>query len=92
MFTAAEQSYCSDKADSAQSYAGLFCLKEAAVKAVGIGFGKGIMPVDIEVSHDGNGAPFLIFHRAAIGAFEPYSVSASISHDGDYAVGIVQLL
>ena len=92
VFTAAEQSYCSGKADPEQSYAGLFCLKEAAVKAVGLGFGGGIMPEDIEVCHYDNGAPKLLFHRAAESVFEPYTVSASISHDGDYAVGIVELL
>ena len=92
VFTVEEQSYCNAKSDCAQSYAGLFCLKEAAVKAVGLGFGCGIMPTDIEVSHNENGAPVLLFHRAAIEAFAPHSVSASISHDGDYAVGIVELL
>lgn len=92
VFTAAEQSYCNAKADPAQSYAGMFCLKEAAVKAAGLGFGNGIMPADIEVLHGENGAPQLLFHHAAVSVYEQYSVSASISHDGDYAVGIVELL
>lgn len=91
VFTAAEQSYCNGKADRAQSYAGIFCAKEAAVKALGIGFGSGIMPSDIEVVHSENGAPMLNFYGGAAEKFKPYSSSVSISHDGDYAVAAVEL-
>lgn len=92
VFTAAEQSYCNGKADSAQSYAGIFCAKEAAVKALGIGFGCGIMPTDVEIVHAENGAPMLNFYGKAAELFAPYSGSVSISHDGDYAVAVVWLL
>lgn len=91
VFTAVEQSYCNGKANSAQSYAGMFCAKEAAVKALGIGFGGGVMPSDIEVAHSDNGAPMLNFFGAAAEKFKPYTASVSISHDGDYAIAAVEL-
>lgn len=92
VFTDAERRYCDSKPNKAQSYAGVFCAKEAAVKAVGIGFGNGIMPADIEVAHDKNGAPWLNFYGSAAELFKPYISSVSISHDGDYAVAAVELL
>lgn len=92
VFTATEQSYCNGKSNSAQSYAGIFCVKEAAVKALGIGFGSGVMPSDIEVMHGENGAPALNFYGGAVEKFKPYAASVSISHDGDYAVAAVELL
>ena len=91
VFTAAEQAYCRVRSDIAASYAGLFCAKEAAVKALGVGLGNGVMPSDIEVTHAPNGAPMLNFYRGAVKMFMPYSCSVSISHDGDYAVAAVEL-
>ena len=91
VFTAAEQAYCSSRSDRAASYAGLFCVKEAAVKALGVGLGSGIMPSDIEVTHAPNGAPMLNYYRGAVKMFMPYNSSVSISHDGDYAVAVVEL-
>lgn len=91
VFTAAEQAYCSSRSDRAASYAGLFCVKEAAVKALGVGLGNGIMPSDIEVTHAPNGAPMLNYYRGAVKMFMPYNSSVSISHDGDYAVAVVEL-
>ena len=92
VFTATEQSYCNGKANSPQSYAGIFCAKEAAVKALGIGFGSGVMPSDIEVVHSESGGPALNFYGGAVEKFRPYAASVSISHDGDYAVAAVELL
>lgn len=91
VFTPAEQAYCNGKHDRAQSFAGLFCAKEAAVKALGVGFGRGIMPTDIEVVHDDGGAPKLKFHGGATELFCGYAACVSISHDGDNAVAAVEL-
>lgn len=91
VFTAKEQAYCNGKPRPHESYAGLFCAKEAAVKAVKGGFGKGVMPIDIEVDHEDGGAPILIFHGGAISVFSKYDAEVSISHDGDYAVAVVML-
>lgn len=92
VFTAAEQRYCDGKPVPHVSYAGLFCAKEAAVKAIKRGFGKGIMPTDIEIEHDENGAPVLNARGNATSVFATYNADVSISHDGDYAVAVVMLL
>lgn len=92
VFTAAEREYCDERQHPAQSYAGVFCVKEAAVKAVGRGFGTGIMPIDIEVTHAQSGAPILVFHGTAAEIFDGYAASVSISHDGDHAVAAVELM
>ncbi len=91
VFTAEEQRYCDGKPNPSESYAGIFCAKEAAVKAIKSGFGKGIMPTDIEISHDGNGAPVLNAHGNAQNEFSGYCADVSISHDGEYAIAAVML-
>lgn len=92
VFTAAEQAYCSGRPDPAQSHAGIFCAKEAAVKAVKSGFFGGVRPTDIEVTHADNGAPQLMFYGRAVELFAGYTVDVSISHDGLYAIAAVQLI
>ena len=91
VFTERERAYCDRKSMSAQSYAGIFCAKEAAVKAIGCGFGRGIMPCDIEIDHTDKGAPFLRALGNAQEIFSQYKSYVSISHDGDYAVAAVEL-
>lgn len=92
VFTAAEREYCESKACPAASYAGIFCAKEAAVKALGCGFSGGIVPTDLEVAHDENGAPRLKISgeaaRLAIGC----EINVSVSHDGAYAVAAVEII
>lgn len=91
VFTVREIEYCESRPNPIESFAGLFCAKEAAVKAVKTGFGRGIMPGDIEISHDGNGAPILIAHGGAVDVFAGCKANVSVSHDGDYAVAAVLL-
>lgn len=91
VFTNSEREYCDAKPDRAQSYAGIFCAKEAAVKAVKCGFGGGVMPTDIEIGHDGYGAPTLTARGGAARFFDGRTASVSISHDGDYAVAVVMI-
>lgn len=91
VFTEAEREYCKSRAVPEQSYAGIFCAKEAAVKAVKQGFGA-ISPRDVEVLHSDNGAPRLRFYGNAVPFFAGCDVDVSISHDGEYAVAVVQVL
>lgn len=90
VFTENERLYCDSRPDPAMSYAGVFCAKEAAVKAFKGGFGNGIMPIDVEIVHTESGAPKVVLHGNAAqysdGIFE-----VSISHDGDYAVAVVSV-
>ncbi len=91
VFTETERKYCEGRSHPAASYAGIFCAKEAAVKALKRGFGGGIMPSDIEIDHDRRGTPiFKACGKAAI-LLSDYAVDVSISHDGDYAVAVVML-
>ena len=74
--------------------AGLFAAKEAAVKALGTGFARGIGLGQIEIGHDDLGAPLLHFHGAAAQYFRERGAQRallSISHERNYAVACVVL-
>jgi len=92
-FTEYEQAYLAGRKTAAQSAAGFFAAKEALVKALGTGF-IGLMPGDIGVRHDENGAPCyemgekLAQALAARGARRAF---LSISHDGDTAMAVALL-
>ena len=91
VFTEVERAYCDGRSHPSASYAGIFCAKEAAVKALKRGFGGGIMPSDIEIDHDNRGTPiFKACGKVAI-LLSGFNVDVSISHDGDYAVAAVML-
>ncbi|MDR1777183.1 MAG: holo-ACP synthase [Desulfovibrio sp.] len=74
--------------------AGRFAAKEAAVKALGTGFAKGIGPLQIEIFSDSLGAPMLSFSGRAAERLRSIGVIRSllsISHDRDTAVAFVVL-
>lgn len=76
VFTDNEVDYCK----TAESFAGIFAVKEAYFKALGTGIDKKLN--NIEVLHDEKGKP-------CINGVENCDVS--ISHDGDYAIAAVIL-
>ncbi len=85
MFTAAEQAYIRGKGVSAaQSMAGLFAAKEAALKAFGTGLS--IPLTDIEISHTDRGQPYAVLHgqAAALGG----QLRLSITHEAGMAAGM----
>jgi holo-[acyl-carrier protein] synthase len=49
IFTEREQAYCEQFKDKYERYAGRFAVKEAAMKALGTGWSRGVRWVDIEV-------------------------------------------
>lgn len=70
-----------------QSAAGLFCAKEALLKALGTGLG-GVDMRDIVIGHTPAGAPFYVMNgpvRAALERSDADSAFLSISHDGGIA-------
>ena len=81
IFDATEIEYCQQKKQSAQSFAGIFCLKEAYIKA------SGTKPhfKEIVVHHKPSGSPFLMVQGA------PILAHCSISHSGGNAIGLVVL-
>ena len=66
VYTQGERAYIEGRGrGAAQSAAAIFAAKEAAAKALGTGFSGGIMPEQIEVTHDALGAPHIALHGAA---------------------------
>jgi len=65
IYTPAEQAYCEKYRNKFERYAGRFAVKEAAMKALGTGWRKGIRWVDIEVERQKGGKPLLVLHGVA---------------------------
>jgi holo-[acyl-carrier protein] synthase len=59
IFTEKEKVYCEQFRDKYERYAGRFAVKEAAMKALGTGWSRGVRWVDIEVSRLRGGPPTL---------------------------------
>jgi phosphopantetheine--protein transferase-like protein len=58
-FTEYEIMYVSSTRRTTQSLAGIYCAKEAFLKALGVGIGGGINLNEIEIKHHENGKPYL---------------------------------
>jgi holo-[acyl-carrier protein] synthase len=66
VYTAGEQVYCDARGRGRlESYAARFAAKEAAMKALGTGWGQGIAFRDVEVVREGESAPYLVLHGEA---------------------------
>lgn len=91
-FAIEEQVYILSRgAFAAASMAGCFAVKEAFVKALGIGF-EGIQPKDVVILHRENGAPYLLPRESAKKALDiigAVTIHVSISHDNNYAIAFV---
>lgn len=92
VFTALERDYIARAEDAAPRAAGMWAAKEAAVKALGLGFSEGIAFHDITVDHDERGQPWLRlsgrFRELAPGLV---GSSLSISHCACHAMAAVLL-
>ncbi|GHV01143.1 holo-[acyl-carrier-protein] synthase [Clostridia bacterium] len=90
VFTDAEIGYYKTAGERPETLAGMYALKEAAAKALGTGF-RDFNLKEIEVTHDGLGAPRVRFLGGADGIFRltgAKSAECSISHERDYAVAV----
>lgn len=65
IYTPAERTYCERYRNKYERYAGRFAAKEAAMKALGTGWRRGIRWMDIEVTRQKGGKPSLELHGAA---------------------------
>lgn len=65
IYTPAERAYCEKYRNKYERYAGRFAVKEAAMKALGTGWRRGIRWMDIEVTRQKGGKPSLELHGAA---------------------------
>lgn len=92
IFTVAEIAYCERHRDKYERYAGRFAAKEAAMKALGTGWRRGVRWVDIEVKRLPGGRPTV----ALSGAAEQFAkkmqvthISVSITHEAGLAWAMV---
>jgi holo-[acyl-carrier protein] synthase len=59
IYTAREREYCERFKNKYERYAGRFAAKEAAMKALGTGWRRGVRWVDLEVVRETSGRPTL---------------------------------
>lgn len=96
VFLVSEQTYCEEKAEPLQHYAGRFAVKEAVTKAFGTGIGTAIGWRDVEVLRDpASGAPSVRLSARAqtlASARSAGAVLVSLAHTRHYATAHALLL
>ena len=88
VFTPAERAYCDARPDPAASYAARFAAKEAAMKALGAGWGR-VRFCEIEVSAAPGERPRLLLTGSALELSHGLGVERlhlSLTHEGDLAL------
>jgi holo-[acyl-carrier protein] synthase len=94
VFTQNEIRYCESKANRVERYAARFAAKEAAMKALGTGWKRGVTWRDVEVGRQPGGRPTLVFTgKAADFAAQLGTARAllSLSHTASEAIAQVIL-
>jgi holo-[acyl-carrier protein] synthase len=94
VFTPDEIRYCESKANKAERYAGRFAAKEAAMKAIGTGWNRGVTWQDVEVSRVPGGRPTITYHNKAAEFFRALGAvraHLSITHTAESAMAQVIL-
>jgi len=92
LFTPAEVSYCEQHKNRFERYAGRFAAKEAAMKALGTGWTRGVRWRDIEVTRESSGKPTLHLAGAArkiADGLGVQNISLTITHSGNLALAHV---
>jgi holo-[acyl-carrier protein] synthase len=92
LFTPAEVSYCEQYKNRFERYAARFAAKEAAMKALGTGWSRGVRWRDIEVTRQPSGKPTLQLAGAArqiADSLGVKNISLSITHSGNLALAQV---
>jgi holo-[acyl-carrier protein] synthase len=92
IFTPAEIAYCEKHRNRAERFAGRFAVKEAAMKALGTGWARGVRWVDIEVVREPSGKPTLKLSgaaRAIAGQLGVKNIAITITHVGNTALAQV---
>jgi len=90
IFTDAEWEYAGTRAERDRVLAARFAAKEAVLKALGTGWGRGISFRDVEVVGGGRSEPRLVLHAGAArrAASLGVSVAISLSHAGTTAAAV----
>jgi holo-[acyl-carrier protein] synthase len=71
--------------------AGFWAIKEAFSKALGVGIGSECSFHDITISKTAKGAPQIRVSQKILERFSITDISASITHDGEYAIAVVAI-
>lgn len=94
IFTPGEIRYCESKTNRVERYAARFAAKEAAMKALGTGWNRGVRWRDCEVARLPGQRPTMVFHGRA-GEFAAElgvkNAAISISHTTGQAIAQVIL-
>ena len=94
VFTPAERAFVERKKNRFERYAARFAAKEAAMKAIGTGWKRGVTWQDIEVTNLPSGKPTLRFSGKAAEFAERLgvkSVALSMAHTSEMAIAEVIL-
>jgi holo-[acyl-carrier protein] synthase len=92
IFTPSEIAYCRKHRNCAERFAGRFAAKEAAMKALGTGWARGVRWVDIEVVREPSGKPTLKLSgatRTIADQLGVKNIAVTITHDGNTALAQV---
>jgi len=71
---------------------GFWAIKEAFSKALGTGIGKECSFHDIRIYKTQEGAPKLSLAKHLVEKFQILDTAISITHDGEYAIGVVSIV
>jgi holo-[acyl-carrier protein] synthase len=92
LYTPAEVAYCESHRNKFERYAGRFAAKEAAMKALGTGWRRGVRWRDIEIIREPSGKPSLALKGAAkriADSLGVKNISVTITHSGNLALAEV---
>jgi holo-[acyl-carrier protein] synthase len=92
LFTPAEVAYCERHKNRYERYAARFAAKEAAMKALGTGWSRGVRWRDIEVTREPGGKPTLVLVGVAREIADRLGVkhiAMTITHSGNLALAQV---
>ena len=88
VYTANERQYCERFKNKYERYAGRFAAKEAAMKALGTGWSRGVRWVDVEVVREKGGRPTIKLAGEAgkvADLLVVKNIALSITHTADQA-------
>lgn len=92
VYTPEEAAYCEQFKNKYERYAGRFAVKEAAMKALGTGWNRGVRWVDLEVVRARGGKPTLALKGEAkkiADSLGVKNIAVSITHTEEQAIAQV---
>lgn len=92
LLTDKEKEYIFSKQHPHKHLAGRFAAKEAVMKALGTGWGKGIGWQDIEVVNTNDGKPMVAVYSKAKEILKNRNIFLSLSYSGDIAVAFAVIV